>query len=48
MLVVDVDFGILETAEQTYKIRADLAREDWHYGYSHAENSGEKQNPAAD
>jgi hypothetical protein len=48
MLVVDIDFGILDTAEQTYKIRADLARADWHYGYSRVDNSGEEADSALD
>lgn len=34
--VVEVDMEILEVAERNYKIRDDLAKEDWHYGYSHA------------
>jgi hypothetical protein len=48
MIVVDVDFGIVDIAEQTYKIRADLAREDWHYGYSHRDNSEEKADSIVD
>jgi len=35
MRVVEVDMQILEEAEGNYKVREDLAREDWHYGYSH-------------
>jgi hypothetical protein len=35
MLVVDLDLGVLDIAEDNYKVRADLARDDWHYGYSH-------------
>jgi len=33
MKVVDVDMEILEEAESNYKVREDLARVDWHYGY---------------
>jgi hypothetical protein len=36
MSIVEVDMEILEAAEKNYKVREDLAREDWHYGYSHA------------
>ncbi|KAF2271784.1 carbon-nitrogen hydrolase [Westerdykella ornata] len=36
MSVVDVDMKILEEAEANYGIRADLAREDWHYDYRHS------------
>lgn len=36
MSVVDVDMKILEEAEATYKIRADMARDDWHYDYRHS------------
>lgn len=30
--VVDVDMGVLELAENTYKVRQDMAKENWHYG----------------
>ena len=33
MLVVPLDLSILDEAEANYKIRADLARQDWHYEY---------------
>lgn len=33
MSVVDVDMEILEEAEENYRVRADLARDDWHYDY---------------
>ena len=33
MLVVDLDMAVAETAEANYKVRADLARDDWHYDY---------------
>jgi hypothetical protein len=39
ILVVDLDLEVLDIAENNYKVRADLARDDWHYGYSH-ENTG--------
>ncbi|KAF1831366.1 carbon-nitrogen hydrolase [Decorospora gaudefroyi] len=35
MSVVDVDMRILEDAEENYGVRADLARDDWHYDYRH-------------
>ncbi|KAF1947664.1 carbon-nitrogen hydrolase [Clathrospora elynae] len=35
MGVVDVDMQILEDAEANYGVRADIAREDWHYDYRH-------------
>ena len=35
MSVVDIDMQILEDAEQNYQVRADLARDDWHYDYRH-------------
>ncbi|KAM5342194.1 hypothetical protein ACJ41O_015225 [Fusarium nematophilum] len=33
MRILDVDMKTVEIAEQNYKIREDLRREDWHYGY---------------
>lgn len=35
--VIETDMKLLDIAEANYKIREDLARDDWHYGYSHAE-----------
>lgn len=35
MSVVDLDLGILDVAEENYKVREDLARYDWHYDYRH-------------
>jgi len=35
MRIVEVDMEVLEIAERNYKVREDLAKEDWHYGYSH-------------
>lgn len=35
MRLVDLDMTILDEAEDNYKIRADIAREDWHYDYKH-------------
>lgn len=35
MRIVDVDMNILEVAEANYKVRQDMKRDDWHYGYSH-------------
>jgi hypothetical protein len=34
MSIVEVDMQILEDAEDNYKVRADMGKEDWHYGYS--------------
>ena len=33
MGIVEMDMEILEEAEENYKVREDLAREDWHYSY---------------
>lgn len=33
--VVDLDMTVVDEAENTYKVRADIAREDWHYDYKH-------------
>jgi predicted amidohydrolase len=41
MATVDLDLGILEHAEENYQVRADLARDDWHYDYRHG-NTKEK------
>ncbi|KAI9035821.1 carbon-nitrogen hydrolase family protein [Aspergillus affinis] len=30
---VDVDMGLVRLAEENYKVREDLGREGWHYGY---------------
>lgn len=35
MRVVEIDMEILEEAEDNYKVREDLGRSDWHYGYEH-------------
>lgn len=37
MRIVDVDMNILEVAEANYRVRQDMKREDWHYGYSHSQ-----------
>ncbi|KAL9625747.1 MAG: hypothetical protein Q9160_000067 [Pyrenula sp. 1 TL-2023] len=36
MRVVEIDMEILQEAEENYKVREDLARSDWHYGYEHS------------
>ena len=36
MRVVDMDLGLLDIAEQNYKVREDLRKEDWHYVYRHS------------
>ncbi|KAH7380721.1 carbon-nitrogen hydrolase [Pyrenochaeta sp. MPI-SDFR-AT-0127] len=36
MSVVDIDMQILEDAEENYKVRSDIARDDWHYDYRHS------------
>lgn len=33
--VVDMDLGLLGVAEENYKVRQDLGREDWYYVYRH-------------
>ncbi|RMZ88300.1 hypothetical protein DV736_g4484, partial [Chaetothyriales sp. CBS 134916] len=33
MKLVEIDTSVCDIAETTYKIRQDLAHEDWHYGY---------------
>ncbi|KAI9820256.1 MAG: hypothetical protein M1827_005878 [Pycnora praestabilis] len=35
MSIVDIDTAILDEAEDNYKVRADLDRDDWHYDYRH-------------
>jgi len=35
MSIVDLDMEILQEAEDNYKVREDLARDDWHYDYRH-------------
>ena len=35
MAVVELDMEILEEAERNYKVREDMARDDWHYTYRH-------------
>ncbi|BCS23615.1 carbon-nitrogen hydrolase family protein [Aspergillus puulaauensis] len=34
MRIVEVDMRTVDIAERNYKIREDLGRQDWHYGYS--------------
>ncbi|KAF2007136.1 carbon-nitrogen hydrolase [Amniculicola lignicola CBS 123094] len=40
MCVVDVDMQILEDAEANYQVRADIARDGWHYDYRHSGDKG--------
>lgn len=35
MSIVEVDMEVLDEAEKQYKVREDIAREDWHYVYRH-------------
>lgn len=35
--LLEVDMEILEEAEKHYRVREDVGREDWHYGYRHSE-----------
>ncbi|KAI0129605.1 carbon-nitrogen hydrolase [Xylariales sp. AK1849] len=37
MSVVDLDMNILEIAEDNYKVREDLRKEDWHYSFTRRE-----------
>lgn len=39
VVIGDLDFRVLEVAEESYKIRADLEGEDWHYTYRHQTTS---------
>ena len=34
MKIVEVDMTVADVAEENYKVREDLARKDWHYGYT--------------
>ncbi|KAJ5182456.1 hypothetical protein N7492_000072 [Penicillium capsulatum] len=36
VLVTDMDLGLLSIAEDNYKVREDLQKEDWHYVYRHS------------
>ena len=36
MAVLTIETDYLEEAEKHYKVREDLAREDWHYVYRHS------------
>lgn len=38
--VVEVDMRVLGLAEENYKVREDMRREDWHYGYTIARKGG--------
>ena len=33
--VADMDMKVVEVAEQNYKVRQDIKKEDWHYVYRH-------------
>ena len=35
MRIVEVDMKILEVAEANYRVRQDMKRDNWHYGYRH-------------
>jgi hypothetical protein len=35
--VADIDLQVLQVAEQNYKVRQDIKRDDWHYVYRHME-----------
>ena len=35
MSIVDLDMRHVDEAEANYKVRQDLAREDWYYKYRH-------------
>jgi len=43
MSVVDLDLGILEVAEENYKVRDDLAKPGWHYGYERRLQGGDQE-----
>ena len=42
MSVVEVDMRVVEEAERQYKVREDMAGEDWHYRYRHSGEGGGK------
>lgn len=33
--VADMDLGLLDIAEENYKVRSDIQKEGWHYVYRH-------------
>lgn len=39
VMVADMDLGLLDVAENNYKVREDIKREGWHYVYRHTEMS---------
>lgn len=39
MSIVDLDMRHVQEAEANYKVRADLAREDWHYVHPRGEKT---------
>ncbi|KZF22727.1 carbon-nitrogen hydrolase [Xylona heveae TC161] len=39
MCVVNLNTAVLEAAEDCYKVREDLSRQDWHYDYRHNRTS---------
>ncbi|KAF2107913.1 carbon-nitrogen hydrolase [Lophiotrema nucula] len=43
MSIVDIDMQIMEDAEENYQVRADLARDDWHYDYRHSNETSEEK-----
>ncbi len=36
VLVVDMDMDLVKIAEDNYKVRMDLGREEWYYSYRHS------------
>lgn len=42
MRIVEVDLGIQDLAEENYRVREDLKREGWHYGYEKVEDRGRR------
>lgn len=36
VLVAEMDMGLLDAAEDNYKVRADIRKEDWYYTYRHS------------
>lgn len=37
VLVTDMNLGLLGIAEENYKVREDLQKEDWHYVHRHSQ-----------
>ncbi|KAF2425310.1 carbon-nitrogen hydrolase [Tothia fuscella] len=43
MAIADLDLAVLDIAEENYKVRHDIGREDWHYTYRHSSFAQEEK-----